>query len=571
MRVPEKSEDVAVPDVIQRLTAPILRRLLADMPPATHRVKVRRNITVPMPDGVELLGDLYLPVDPPGTTAPTVLVRTPYGRGGTQSLFVARPLAERGLPVFVQSCRGTFGSGGVFTPQVHERSDGIATHRWVRDQPWFTGTLATTGASYLGYVQWAVAGELARVDPHNAPDAVCLQATMPDFGAVTWDNGAFALRNALGWTRGVERQERPGAFVWQLLPDRRLAQAFDHVPLDEADRLATGHTVHWYQDWLAHDDLADPYWTCQSHTESVADVTAPVSMVTGWYDIFLPWQLRTYAILVEAGRPPRLTVGPWGHLDNGMFATATADTYDFLRHHLMGTPTRRRCPVRVYVTGDESWRDYEMWPPAGVVEQEWNLQPDGGLARRLAPAGPPTRYVYDPADPTPSFGGPEIAPGCGPLDNTDHEKRSDVIVFTSDVLTRPIEVIGEPHAMIALRSDRHCTDLFVRLCDVHPDGRSMAVCDGIRRVGGRGTACVDPVVDSDGVRDVELTLWPTAHRFQAGHRLRIQVSSGAHPRYSRNPGGDEPLATARALLPARQEILHDPVRTSQVVLPVLPA
>lgn len=556
-------------DVMRRLTAPILRRLFPGLSPVTHRIEVRRDLRVPMPDGVDLLGDLYLPVGPPGTTAPTVLVRSPYGRAGHMAL-TARPLAERGFPVFVQSCRGTFGSGGTFNPQIQEQADGIATHRWVREQPWFTGTLATTGPSYVGYVQWAVAGELSRTDPDNAPDAVCLQVTMPDFGEATWDNGAFALRNALGWTRSIYRQERRWAFLNPFLPDRRLARAFDHLPLVEGDRVATGRTSPWYQDWLAHDDLTDPYWACQSHTASVTDVTAPVSMVTGWYDVFLPWQLRNHAALAAAGRTPRLTVGPWGHMDTEMFAIAMADTQDFLRHHLMGEPTERKYPVRLYVTGAGDWREYDAWPPAGVRDETWMLQPGGGLATLTPPSGEPSRYVYDPADPTPSLGGPMIAPGCGPVDNAAHEARPDVLTFTSDVLTTPVEVVGEPRVTIALRSDRHCTDVFVRLCDVHPDGRSMTVCDAIRRIGGRATAAADPVADAEGVRDVEFTLWPTAHRFLPGHRLRIQVSSGAHPRYARNPGGGEPAAVATALHLAHQEVLHDPVHPSRVVLRVLP-
>ena len=111
-----------------------------------------------------------------------------------------------------QSCRGTWGSGGVFTPQVDEQRDGIATHRWVRRQPWFTGAVATFGPSYMGYTQWAVAGRLQREDPDHAPDALCLITTMPDFGAITWDNGAFSLRNALGWTQMMDRMIRRAWF-----------------------------------------------------------------------------------------------------------------------------------------------------------------------------------------------------------------------------------------------------------------------------------------------------------------------------------------------------------------------
>jgi uncharacterized protein len=533
--------------------------------PATYRVEVRRKLVVPMRDGVPLIGDLYLPVRPAGTTEPTVVIRSPYGRRGLGGALV---LAKRGMPVFIESCRGTFGSGGVFTPQIHEQADGEDTLRWVRRQPWFTGRLATHGPSYLGYVQWAVAGHLERTDPAVAPDALCLQVTMPDFGAITWDNGAFSLRNALGWSRMMAGIQRPWGMIRQFLPSPALTRGLNHLPLDEGDGVAAGHTVHWYQDWLKH-DLTDQYWVRQSHAASVGDVTVPTSMIAGWYDIFLPWQLRTYATLAAAGNPPWLTVGPWGHMSRGLNETTMAEVVDFLGHRLMGRATTRAHPVLVFVTGAEEWRGYETWPPPGVSATQLHLQPGGGLAATPAPPGKPTRYVYDPADPTPAVGGPALSPRCGPVDNRAHERRGDVVTFDSQVLAEPLEVLGEPSATIALRSDRPTTDLFVRLCDVHPDGRVMTVCDGIRRVGGAHTAALDPEPDADGVRDVVVTLWPTAHRFERGHRVHLQVSSGAHPRYSRNTGGGEPVATARIPHVANQEILHDPSHASRLTLPVL--
>jgi putative CocE/NonD family hydrolase len=563
-------------DWVRRLGTTLLDKVLPGLPPATHRYEVRRDLATPMTDGVDLLGDLYLPVDPPGPTAPTVLVRTPYGRRGALSAFLfARPFAERGFPVFVQSCRGTFGSGGVFTPMVHEREDGIDTVRWVREQPWFTGTLATTGPSYLGFTQWAVAGYLQRDDPAVAPDALALHVTMSDFGEFTWDNGAFGLRTALGWTQQVSDQEKPGAVLRQVLGRRALQRGYDRLPANEADKLATGHTVHWYQDWLTHDSLSDEYWRQQSHTATVAQVTAPVSMVTGWYDIFLPWQLRDYRSLVEAGNPPQLTVGPWGHISPQLHRGVAAETMDFLRHRLMGEPSSRTHPVRIYVTGAEQWRDLPVWPPEGVADADWllgargHLHPPGG--EEPDPAAGPSRYTYDTADPTPAVGGPSLAPGFLPVDNSEHERRADVLTFTSPILHEPVEVLGQPRATLSLRSNLERTDLFVRICDVHPDGRSMTVCDGIRRLGGRGTRDTDPRPDADGVREVEVPLWHTAHRFLPGHRVRVQVSSGAHPRYLRNTGGDEPPATARALHRAHQEIHHDAGHRSRITLPVAPA
>ena len=142
------------------------------------------------------------------------------------------------------------------------------------------------------------------------------------------------------------------------------------------------------------------------------------------------------------------------------------------------------------------------------------------------------------------------------------------MTFTGDALASALDVAGEPVATVFIRSDRPSFDVFVRICDVDENGRSMTVCDGIRRIGSVGTVRTDPAPDVEGVREVEVRLWPTAHRFAAGHRIRIQISSGAHPRYSRNPGSGEPAVSASELFVANQEVFHDAIRPSGVRLPV---
>ncbi|MFT4212904.1 MAG: CocE/NonD family hydrolase [Microbacterium sp.] len=540
----------------QRITRAIDARTRRGVVLGPHEVEHVKDLRTPLADGVELLGDLYRPVGADGA-APTILVRGPYGRRGLLG-GAARALAYEGYTVFFQSCRGTWGSGGVFTPQIDEQRDGIETVRWVRQQPWFTGRLAMFGESYMGYTQWAVAGRMQREEPENAPEAHVLQITMPDFGAITWDNGAYSLRNALGWTRMMVRMRRGGlALLGMMLPDRRLARAFDVLPLSAGDVAATGESVHWYQDWVAHESLADEYWTQQSHTASVSDVTAPILMVTGWYDIFLPWQLRTYALLAAAGRAPRLTVGPWGHISPDKSAPAHRDTLAFLADTFTDADSGRVAPVRAYQTGAEEWHDLGSWPPAGSRAGTWFLHPGGGLSAQPAVTGT-TAYTYDPTDPTPALGGPSLQPDTLPKDNAALERRADIRVFRSEPLDAPLDVAGDPVARIRIRSSAPCFDVFVRITDVHPDGRVMSVCDGIRRIGSVGTAATDPEADADGFREVTVPLWPTFHRFARGHRVGLQVSSGAHPRYARNPGTGEAAFDAVATVVAHQEIGHGP-------------
>jgi uncharacterized protein len=393
------------------------------------------------------------------------------------------PFASRGYPVLLQSSRGTAGSGGEFRPQIDEQRDGIDTLRWERQQPWFTGRLATVGGNYLGYTQWAVAGRLAKEEPQTAAEAMPLSVTMPDFGAITWDHGVFSLRNALGWSRMMSIIEKPTAILTMIGPDRKLERAFDVVPFAAGDSAVVRRPIPWYQDWLVHEDL-DDYRTQQSHTATVADVTAAVIMTTGWYDIFLPWQIHTYEILAEAGRPPLLTIGPWQHASNESVAVNIEETIDFFGQQFHGTPTRRIATVRYFLTGAESWIDADSWPPPGTRPRVLYLQAGGSLtsAEPAAAAGP-TRYTYDPSVPTPATGGPQLRGRGGPVDDTEHEKRADVVTFTTAPLDRDSDVASTPSATLWVRSDRPSIDLFVRVCDVDTQGRSMTVTDGIRRVG----------------------------------------------------------------------------------------
>ena len=552
----------------RRLTRTIDARAVGRAEPGPYEIEIQRDLRVPMDDGVELLADLITPVGAPAGSA-TILLRGPYGRRGLSAV-AARSLARQGCTVIYQSCRGTFGSGGRFTPFVDEEADGLATHRWVRAQPWFSGTLVTYGPSYLGFTQWAVAGRLRREQPDEAPDGYVLLITTPDFGAPTWYGGTFSLQTALGWSRTMDRIGRGSSMLTMMLPDPKLRRAFGVLPLGRGDVAATGHPLHWYRDWIAHELVGDDYWERISYESSVTDITAPVLMVTGWYDLFLPWQLRTYAALVEAGNQPWLTIGPWAHVSPQMAGPTHADTVAFLRERVGDTPSTRRSPVRAYRTGAERWHDLPAWPPPGVTGEEWFLRSDGGFGPAGATGGL-TSYVYEPNDPTPSVGGPSLERATTlPEDNARHERRRDVISFRSAPLAAPLTLAGESMARLRVRGSAPSFDVFVRITDVRPDGRVITVCDGIRRIGSIATREGDPAPDEDGFREIEIVLLPTFHEFAAEHRIGVQISSGSHPLYARNPGTGEPAASAERTVPSRQEISHDGPWASRIELPVWP-
>jgi uncharacterized protein len=536
------------------------------LPPQRNQVAVDRDLKVPMADGTVLLADHYIPV--PVASAPTVLVRCPYGRALPWSLGSVQIIAERGYHVLLQSCRGTFGSGGEFEPMRNEIADGRDTVAWLREQDWFTGRLGTFGASYLGFVQWALA-----MDPPPELEAAVVQVGPHDFSRTAYRNGAFDLYNFLTWADVIAHQEHVGLLqgaVRNATAQRRLRPALATLPVRAGARDLLGTQALWFESWLEHPELTDPFWTPLQCGAALERTAAPTLVIGGWHDLFLEQTLEQYRTLAARGVPTRLLVGPWAHLDAGTSGTALRESLAWLDRYLGPGPRRpagASAPpersVRIWVGGGPEtrkptriprsprrigqWREIRGWPPRGAGEQRWYLGSHGTLSPREPAAGQdaaPARFRYDPADPTPSVGGAIMAPDAGARDNRAVEQRPDVLVFSSEPLDQPVEIIGEVAAELSVTRDNPYADLFVRLCDVSPPGRSVNVCDGIVRLTGH-----DPLAGT-----VRVSLIGAAHRFGRGHRLRLQVSGGAFPRFARNPGNGEVDPPAADLAPTQYAV-----------------
>ncbi|MBU3751715.1 MAG: CocE/NonD family hydrolase [Mycobacterium sp.] len=302
-----------------------------------------------MRDGVRLHADHYAP----DTDRPlgTILVRCPYGRGFPFSFVYAQIYAARGYHVVLQSVRGTFGSEGTFVPMVHEADDAADTVVWLREQPWFTGTFGTIGLSYLGYTQWALLS-----DPPPELVAAVISVGPHDFHETSWGTGSFALNDFLGWSDMMAHQERSQfhRLTHQFRAARRLASAVHHVPLGFAGRNLLGERSPWYESWIEHPDVDDPFWEPMRMTHALDRCAVPVLLISGWQDIFVDQTITQYRHLRRRGMDVALTVGPWTHdemVTKAVGGTA-AETLDWLGSHLAGTPDGQRpAPVRVYVTG----------------------------------------------------------------------------------------------------------------------------------------------------------------------------------------------------------------------------
>lgn len=527
----------------------------AKLPRRRSRARRQRHLRIPMRDGVHLAAELHTP-DKAGSY-PTLLIRIPYGLRGFS--VAATVYAERGYNVVIEACRGTDASEGDFDPLTHERDDGLDTISWIKAQPWFDGRLGTTGASYLGYAQWAISDALPK------QSAMAVKISSAEFKSVVFPGGAFHLGLWLSWMQIITLLRKPPFRLARKLAsgwiEKRTLAASMQLPLIDADRRATGHEVPFWRRWVAGAIGNDSFWLPLDHTHRLGARTPPTTFVSGWYDFMLDELLRDYETLAIAGGAPRLTVGPWWHVSPELQFLGLRDTLEWMNAKLLGDESGLRSrPVRLYITGAGEWHDFDAYPPGAPDIEIWSLHEGRLLAPRQAAATPPDHFLYDPRDPTPNIGGAIFAfTGAGPVDQVDLESRNDVLLYTSEPLLAPLTIIGSVRAVIYIRTSLPDADLFVRLNDVDETGRSINICDGILRRTG---------ADTGDVRRLNFKLHATAHRFGAGHRLRLVVAGGAHPRYARNTGTNEPFGIATTLRTVDFDIFHDLEHPSAIHLPV---
>ncbi len=380
--------------------------------------------------------------------------------------------------------------------------------------------------------------------------AMAIQVSASQFFDQTYAGGGMSLETAASWMALMTAQEGRLAPLAINRAVRGLAGPMSELPLGDLDERATGAVVPWYREAFSHPARDDPYWVARDFSGRRSEITAPVSFVGGWYDIFLPWMLADHAALAAAGTETRLTIGPWAHTSPGLAAAGHRDGIGWLRAHLLDD--RRllsHSSARIHVTGERSgggWRDLPAWPPPGTGERPLWLG-DAGRLQDNEPAAASAGfdgYRYDPADPTPAVGGPVLLSRDPVVDNRKLEARVDVLVYTGEVLAETVESVGDVRVELYASADSEFFDVFARVCDVDGVGASRNVCDALARVTAERFER-----DEEGVWRVSFALWPMGHRFAAGHRIRLQISSGAHPRYARNPGTGEDLGTSTRMRP----------------------
>jgi len=540
----------------------------------------RSNLRIPMRDGVELSAEVHLPEA--GVSFPTILLRTPYSNGPDkfEQYGLARYL-ESGYAVVFQHTRGQGKSQGSFEFFFRDADDGYDTVEWIATQPWSNEKVGMDGGSYLGTVQWLA----ARARP---PHLTCIAPTAPAgrfFHEVPYVGGALNLDWALSWisdsVEGMDPEE----------VEPLLEKARRHRPLLTADEIL-GRPMPFYREVLSHPTL-DDYWNrIQFSTADFENIDLPVHTVTGWFDGDQAGALF-YWEGIERGFSRRgdsyLIVGPWTHehtylggqerlgaleFSPDSVIDIQAARLEFFDRYLKGARDRieRRDRVRVYLTGANQWRGFDRYPPEQVELTPLYFHSggsantrsgDGSLGWECPADEPPDRYHYDPNDPMPYA---EATADCG-----EAEDRPDVLVYSSDALSAPLDVLGPIRIALHAASDGLDTDFVGRIVDVFPDGRAVNLthCQGVIRARYRHGWERTELLEPGRPERFEIRLQDIGHRFLPGHRVRIELTSSNFPLVDPNTNTGAPPATDTGHRVAQQTVFHDAERASHVLLPVL--
>jgi len=554
------------------------------------KVEVRTDVKIPMRDGVELSANIFLPEEQ--GKFPVILMRSPYGKGD-EKLGDGLFYADRGYVYVSQDCRGKGASQGQWEPFANEANDGRDTHKWVLDQPWCNGSIATTGGSYVGFTQWISAPNASEYLKAMFP-VVPLADLYTD---AVYIDGALSLALMMGW--GSLVSFRPGEpiamFGWR---QQDWTKAYRTLPLCEWDR-AIGRKIQYLRDWVAHPHY-DDYWAARGVRNRWQDITVPICAVGGWYDIFAKGvfdhinAVRAMSRSQHARKHQHLLMGPWGH---GISRDGKVGDLNFGKESVVNlrdiqtkwfdhwlkdenTGANEWPPFSIFVMGRNEWRDEKEWPLKRTEYTPYyfhsegsanTLNGDGKLSTAKPGNEPVDRFVYDPNDPVPTLGGCNLI-GCpaGPRDQTDAEKRNDVLVFTGDELKAELEVTGPVKVILYAASTAKDTDWTAKLIDVHPDGRAINLCDGIIRARYRDSRSDPTLIQPGKIYRYEIDLWVTSNAFLPGHKVRAEISSSNFPRFDRNLNTDESFGTGTKMVKATQTIYHDKEHPSHILLPVVP-
>jgi hypothetical protein len=560
---------------------------------------IEHNVAMKTRDGLTLRADIYRPAG--DGSYPVLLVRTPYNKDGF--VVFGRRAAKRGFMTVAQDVRGRYASEGEWYPFKHEIDDGYDAVEWAAALPHSNGKVGMFSGSYVGATQMLAAiGQ----PPHLA--GICPIVTASNYHENwTYQGGAFEQWFNESWTSGLAQdtygrqiRDAANAVIGEKVLPLKNFPVFNVKAVPDGAGL-TRTLAPYFLDWLDHPTY-DSYWKQWSIEENFDKIQVPALTIAAWYDIFQGGSLRNYqGLKAHAGNEAarngqRLIVAVGGHsgwsrnvgeVDFGPDAPFDENDYvlDWYDYLFLGKQNMFASgkPVRIFVMGENKWRDEDSWPLERAKPTSYFLHSagkangasgDGVLSISGAQTEAADKFIYDPADPVPTVGGPlccdpaHLAPGV--RDQKEVEARADVLIYSTPPLESDTEVTGSIALDLYASSSAVDTDFTAKLVDVWPNGFAQNLTEGILRASYReSTAVAKPIVPGK-VYEYKIDLWSTSNVFLKGHRIRLEVSSSNFPRFDRNLNTGKPASTSATFVKATNTILHDGAHPSALILPVVP-
>ena len=528
-----------------------LKKGLAELVKYDESKIFKDEYMVPMRDGIHLATDVYLPIkfDKPHGG---IFLRTPYDKDELYVLGVL--LALVGWPCVIQDIRGTHASEGTYQGFRYCQTDGPDALEWIGSQEWSNGKVATVGPSALGITQYFTAG----ANPPELASQGVMVASPNLHKHTVYQGGEFRKQLVEEWLKGQDAS-------------------------------------YLLEEIFEYENYTLEYWSNVSLEDNLEDINIPAVHMGGWYDIFLQGITDGYNWYqhhggVGAQGKSKLIIGPWTHEgyiryqqgelqypENSMKAIELILLFlEMVAKYTMDKDNgfEDRPAVWYYLMGDvdvidapgNEWRYADDWPiPADYVS--WYFHENGVLSKEFPSNYDSLNYSYDPTNPVPTLGGQNLEMPPGPYDQTPIEGRSDVLVFTSEVLTEPYEITGPIIAKLFVSSDCPDTDFTVKLTDVYPDGRSMLITDGILRMRNRNGVDHWEFMQPGEVYEIEVDIWSTSLIFNTGHRIRVAISSSNYPRFLANPNTEDAIYDNSTYNIAQNILYIDNEHPSCIILP----
>lgn len=585
------------------------------------QVTKQNNVPARMRDGVVLYADVYRPAtkDP----VPVILMRTQYGKEAAQvqpSRFQTPAwFASHCYIVVIQDIRGQYSSGGTFYEYAQDRNDGYDSVQWAAQLPGADGKVGMYGSSYVGATQW-----LAATGTPPALKTIVPSNTASDYyDGWTYEDGAFRLAFIEGWMMETivhsAALNRGDTKLAAALHDdsKDLARWMHFTPYDRFPPFDPGapSVAPYFFDSIRH-STDDAYWKAFSIESRYNKVNVPVLAFDGWYDAFINGALRNFEGMRRSGgselarTSQRIVIGPWEHLGWGRPTSPVSPRLKaigpvadspvnelmlaWFDHFLKGKNNEVATGPRVdyFEMGENKWHTATDWPVPGTQYQSWyftsgghaaSVMGDGALSETAprtsvatdASTAASDAFVYDPSDPVPSIGGHSCCSWLtgpqGQFDQSAIEQRSDILIYSSAPLQKPLNVTGPVTVTLYARSTAPDTDFTAKLVDVFPDGTAVNLANGIQDARFRESLSDPTLIHPGEIYKYTIHVWPTSNLFLPGHKIRVEISSSDFPQFAPNPNTGAPFGVSTKWQKATQTILHSAQYPSCITLPVIPA